>query len=296
MSNRPGDEHQREEARDDEVLDRVDAEHLQRVELLADLARAEVGGDRRAGHAGEHDRVTNGANSRIEASTKKPPRRSSAPNRTRKFAACRPGRAVAERDRRDQQREPAQPQREQELADELAAVRVRRTQGRHDRLPRQDHHVADFLEQVLRRKKRSIGDAANHRPTSSSGTLEAAHPTARRRGGTLRAATRDALPNRQPSRPANRRVRAADACGSVPRAVRGTADGAARRAGAHRVVALVVAGCGGGERQDAERAVGHLPGRRRHARRSRPQRLAEHERARDRGAQHRHAGRSRTSR
>src|SRR3954453_6819648 len=35
--------------------------------------------------------VTNGANSRIEASTKKPPRRSSAPNSTRKCAACRPG-------------------------------------------------------------------------------------------------------------------------------------------------------------------------------------------------------------
>ena len=52
----PGDEHQREEARDDEVLDRVDAEHLQRVELLADLAGAEVGGDRGAGDAGEHDR------------------------------------------------------------------------------------------------------------------------------------------------------------------------------------------------------------------------------------------------
>ena len=48
-----GHEHQREEARHDEVLDRVDAEHLQRVELLADLARAEVGGDRRAGDAGE---------------------------------------------------------------------------------------------------------------------------------------------------------------------------------------------------------------------------------------------------
>ena len=95
------DEHQRQEARDDEVLDRVDAEHLQRVELLADLAGAEVGGDRRAGDAGETIAVTNGANSRIDASTKKPPRRSSAPNRTRKFAACRPGRAVAERDRRD---------------------------------------------------------------------------------------------------------------------------------------------------------------------------------------------------
>src|SRR3954470_451764 len=35
--------------------------------------------------------VTNGANSRIEASTKKPPRRSSEPNRTRKLPAWRPG-------------------------------------------------------------------------------------------------------------------------------------------------------------------------------------------------------------
>src|SRR6202042_1386937 len=34
---------------------------------------------------------TNGANSRIDASTKNPPRRSSAPNSTRKFAAWRPG-------------------------------------------------------------------------------------------------------------------------------------------------------------------------------------------------------------
>src|SRR5918998_61799 len=37
--------------------------------------------------------VTNGANSRIDASTKKPPSRSSAPKSTRKFAACRPGAA-----------------------------------------------------------------------------------------------------------------------------------------------------------------------------------------------------------
>src|SRR4051794_1884777 len=34
---------------------------------------------------------TNGANSRMLASTKKPPRRSSAPNNTKKLAACRPG-------------------------------------------------------------------------------------------------------------------------------------------------------------------------------------------------------------
>ncbi len=54
------DRDQREEARDDEVLDRVDAEHLQRVELLADLARAEVGGDRGAGGAGDDDRADEG--------------------------------------------------------------------------------------------------------------------------------------------------------------------------------------------------------------------------------------------
>src|SRR3954452_7829634 len=34
---------------------------------------------------------TNGANSRIDASTKKPPNRSNAPNNTKKFAACNPG-------------------------------------------------------------------------------------------------------------------------------------------------------------------------------------------------------------
>ena len=35
--------------------------------------------------------VTNGANSRIDANTKNPPKRSNAPNRTRKFPACSPG-------------------------------------------------------------------------------------------------------------------------------------------------------------------------------------------------------------
>ena len=55
-----GDQHQGEEAGDDEVLDRVDAEHLQRVELLADLARPEVGGDRGAGDAGDDDRGDEG--------------------------------------------------------------------------------------------------------------------------------------------------------------------------------------------------------------------------------------------
>src|SRR5260370_38812914 len=35
--------------------------------------------------------VTNGANSLIDANTKKPPKRSNAPNSTRKSAACNPG-------------------------------------------------------------------------------------------------------------------------------------------------------------------------------------------------------------
>ena len=35
--------------------------------------------------------VTNGANSLIDANTKNPPKRSNAPNNTRKFPACNPG-------------------------------------------------------------------------------------------------------------------------------------------------------------------------------------------------------------
>src|SRR5215211_4279699 len=45
----------RSEARHDQVLDRVDAQHLQRVQLLADLAGAQVGGDGRAADAGQDD-------------------------------------------------------------------------------------------------------------------------------------------------------------------------------------------------------------------------------------------------
>ncbi len=88
----PGDQHQREEARHDQVLDRVDAEDLESVELLADLAGAEVGGDRGPGDAGD-DRppVTIGPIPRIAARTKKPPSRSSAPKSCNGPAACSPG-------------------------------------------------------------------------------------------------------------------------------------------------------------------------------------------------------------
>ena len=55
MSRRPVISISAKKSRHDEVLDRVDAQHLQRVELLADLAGAEVGGDRRAGDPGDDD-------------------------------------------------------------------------------------------------------------------------------------------------------------------------------------------------------------------------------------------------
>ena len=96
-----GDDHQRQEARHDEVLDRVDAEHLQRVELLADLARAEVGGDGRAGHAREDDR----RHERRElADRREDEEAAEAVDRAEQdeeVAGLQARRAVAERDRRD---------------------------------------------------------------------------------------------------------------------------------------------------------------------------------------------------
>src|SRR5207248_7880239 len=79
-------------------------------------------------------------------------------------AGLQTGRPVTERDRRDQQREPAQPEREQELVHELAAVRVRRPQRRHDRLAGEDHHVPHLLEQVLGRQERPVCYRADHGP------------------------------------------------------------------------------------------------------------------------------------
>src|SRR5262249_38031325 len=51
-----GDEHRGDHARYHEPLNRVDPEDLHRVELLADLPRAEVGADRRATGPGDHER------------------------------------------------------------------------------------------------------------------------------------------------------------------------------------------------------------------------------------------------
>ncbi len=144
------DEHQRKEARHDEVLDRVDAEHLQRVELLADLARAQVGGDRRAGDARDDDR---GDVRREDADRGEYEEAAEAVERTEQHEEVRRLEArcsIADRDRRDEQWEPAELEGEEELRDELAAVGIRRADRRDERLARQDHHVADLLERSAR--------------------------------------------------------------------------------------------------------------------------------------------------
>ena len=61
-------------------------------------------------------------------------------------ARLEPRRAVVDRHRGDQQRQPAEPHQEQELLHELAPVRERGSQSGDDRLAREDHHVPDLLE------------------------------------------------------------------------------------------------------------------------------------------------------
>ncbi len=74
------DEHAGEHARDDEALDRVDAQHHHRVELLADLAGAEVGGDGGAAGAGDEQGGADRAACWTTASTDAEPVKDCAPN------------------------------------------------------------------------------------------------------------------------------------------------------------------------------------------------------------------------
>src|SRR3954466_14482970 len=140
-----GHEHEGEEPRHDEVLDRVDAEHLERVELLADLARAEVGGDRRARDTGQDDRVDERGELADRGEHEEPAEAVERAEEHEEVRRLQARRGVAERDGRDQQRKPAEPQGEEELADELAAIGIRRAEGGDDRLARQDHHVPDLF-------------------------------------------------------------------------------------------------------------------------------------------------------
>ena len=125
-----GDHHQRQEARHDQVLDRVDAEHLQGVELLADLPGSEVGGDRGAGDAGDDhggDQRPDPADRGEDEEAAEPVERAEDLQWAGRLQARR---AETEREGRDQQREPAELQREEELVDQLLAVGIGRPQRR----------------------------------------------------------------------------------------------------------------------------------------------------------------------
>ena len=157
-----GDEHQREEARNDEVLDGIDAEHLQRVELLANLAGTQISGDRCAGDAREHDRVHERRELAYRREHEEATETIQRTEQRQEVRRLQTRSAVTERHGRDEQRKPAQPQREQELRYELPTVGIRRTQSRHDGLARQDHHVPHLLEQTPRWQECPISHAANH--------------------------------------------------------------------------------------------------------------------------------------
>src|SRR5207247_8310825 len=129
-----GDQHQREKARDDEVLDRVDAEDLEGVELLADLSRPEVGGDRGPGDPGDDDRGDEGGELAHRGEDEKAPEAIEGSEQGQEVGRLKARGAEAEGDRRDHHREPAELEREQELADELAAVGVGGPDGGDARL------------------------------------------------------------------------------------------------------------------------------------------------------------------
>ena len=147
MSSRPGDQHQGQEARHDQVLDRVDAQDLQGVELLADLSGPEVGGDRRPGDPGDHDRGHERGELADRGQDEEAPEAVKGPEQGQEVGRLKARGAEPEGDGRDQHRKPAELQGEDELGDELAAVGVGRAHRGGDRLAGEDHHVPHLLEQ-----------------------------------------------------------------------------------------------------------------------------------------------------
>src|SRR3954452_5590948 len=223
-----GDQHQAEESGNDEVFDRIDAEDLQRVELLADLPRAEVGGDRGAGDAGDDDRGHERRELADRGEDEKAPEAVEGAEEGEEVGRLKPWCSEAEGDRRDHHRKPAKLQREQELADELAAVGVGGLDRRDQRLAGEDDHVADLLEQTLDGQEGPVGYGSDH----ATGTLTRPSPAtsrpARRRGrtwerpGTRRSRDRRTLPRRCARSGAARRREARPRAGAarVPRGAR----------------------------------------------------------------------------
>ena len=104
MSNKPVTSINARKRGHDEVLDRVHTQHLQRVELLAHLARAEVGRDRSAGDAGDYYRRDGRADlshraeheDRAESIQRTEDGQEVAACRPRARSRCRQSRSVAE--------------------------------------------------------------------------------------------------------------------------------------------------------------------------------------------------------
>ena len=141
-----------QEARDDQVLDRVNAHHLEGVELLADLAGAEVGDDRGSADARHHD----GRDERSElpdgCDHEQPAEPVEHAEEDEEVPGLEAGGAEPENGRRDHQRKPAVLEQEDALAQELGRVAVRRPERRVDGLRREDEHVAPLLEEIPARR------------------------------------------------------------------------------------------------------------------------------------------------
>jgi hypothetical protein len=138
---------QGEEARHDQVLDRVDTQDLEGVELLADLAGAEVGGDRGAGDAAGDDRGdqrADPADRGEDEEAAEPVERAEDLQRARRL---QPGGAEVEGEGRDQQRQPAEAEDEEDLLDQLLAVGVGRAKRRGEGARGEDDQAPHLLEQ-----------------------------------------------------------------------------------------------------------------------------------------------------
>src|SRR4051794_24729283 len=104
-------DHEGEEPWDDEVLDRVDAQRLGGVQLLADLAGAEVGRDGGARHAGEDDRGDERRELTDRGEDEEAAQAVDRAEEDEEVAGLKTRGAIPECDRRDQKGEPAETQR-----------------------------------------------------------------------------------------------------------------------------------------------------------------------------------------
>ena len=114
---------ERDDAGQDQVADRVDPEHLERLELLADLAGADLGGDRRAERAGDDRRRQDRAELAQERDRRDRRDPVDRAERRGERAALDPDRREADHEGDDRRRAERDPEREDELADELLPPR-----------------------------------------------------------------------------------------------------------------------------------------------------------------------------